>query len=158
MSCAKPLGGAASIAPPGGDGSGTVGVVSSVSGAALVCASAALAAKRVNVARTSVSRVRFCKILSPCGTRGGEKFIHAEHGVEAHPGIPRRVPPQEELQAGTRVGGEGGIFLEPAAEFLLQSRGLREQRARDLISHVRFHIFLLFEAGVEESPGGERVW
>src|SRR6516162_4093480 len=147
MSCAKPLGCAACVpfCPPGGDGSGTVGVVSSVSAAGLVCASAALAAKRVNVARTSASRVRFCKILSPCATRGGEKFIHAKHGVEVHPGIPRHVPSQKELQAGTGVAGKGGIFLEPTAEFLLQSGRLREQRARDLIGHVRFHIFLLFE-------------
>src|SRR5215469_12398130 len=55
------------------------------------------------------------------------------------------------------VGGKGGIFLQSAVEFLLQSRGLREQRARDLIGDVRFHIFLVFEASVEETPGGERV-
>jgi len=120
--CPKPAGvplSAAGGVVAEGVGSGTVETFVFVSGTGLVCAIAAPPMPSVNIERTNVGSVRCCKILPPCSIRGGEKLIHAEHGVQIELRVPRRVPPQEELQPRTRLGSKRRIILEFAVELLL---------------------------------------
>src|SRR5882757_5517401 len=87
--------------------------------------------------------------------RCGQQFINTKHRIQIVPGIPGRVTPQEKFQACARARGEGRILPQPACEFDLQLRALLEHFARDLFGYVRLHVLFLFEARVEEAPGGE---